>query len=404
MESAFAGTVSHGGDIYRNRVDDDFSVSVNPLGMPEGSLRAAAEALRFCGCYPDPRGEALTKAIARAEGAAQEQVILGNGAAELLYALCSGERPGVGMAPAPSFGEYEAAVLQAGGRMRFLSLERERDFALTGEAFGGGDCLEGVDILFVCNPNNPTGAAVEKDVLLSLAGMCERRGVRLCVDECFLPFSGREEELSMKRELGRFPHLIVLRAFTKVYAMAGLRLGYALTADGALLGRMRVLQPWNTSLPAQRAGIAALAEEGYLSRTRELVAGERAYLARELARVPKGPEAFPDGEQVSQASGSAPGGEQISRASGPAPGGEQVSRAPGPIADWVCPSEANFLLFHSREDLAERLLGKGILIRSCDSFRGLGPGYFRIAVRGPEENRRLIRCMREVCGQGERQG
>ncbi len=350
--------VPHGGDIYRNRTDCDFSVNVNPLGMPESSMRAAADAIRFCGSYPDARGEELAEAIARAEGVAVRQVILGNGAAELIYALCNAVRPREALAAAPSFGEYEAAVLQAGGRMRFHVLDRKRDFALT-EGLAD-DLGEDTELLFLCNPNNPTGRLTERALLDRIAEACERRGIWLCVDECFLPFAKREEELTMKRELERFPHLIVLRAFTKVYAMAGLRLGYALSADGELLRRMRrTLQPWNTSIPAQRAGIAALAETGYLSRTRELVEREREYLMGELVRTPS------------------------------------------PIADWVCPSEANFVLFHSGRDLAERLLERGILIRSCEDFRGLGPGYFRIAVRGLEENRRLIRRMREICGEEE---
>ena len=155
----------------------------------------------------------------------------------------------------------------------------------------------------------------------------------------------------MKAALADFPGLFLLRAFTKTYAMAALRLGYCLSADRALLAAMsRTAQPWNVSGPAQAAGVAALASGDYLERSRKLIREERAFLAEEL---------------------------------------EKLGFAP-------CPSQANYLLFYSPEDLFTPLLERGILIRDCSNYHGLGPGWYRAAVRTREENLRFLEALRET--------
>ncbi|MCM1191083.1 MAG: aminotransferase class I/II-fold pyridoxal phosphate-dependent enzyme [Butyrivibrio sp.] len=348
----------HGGDIYRNKVMYDFSVNVNPLGMPERCMEAAKRGVELCTRYPDWKGEKLCRAIAAAEGVSEEQVVPGNGAAELLYALLFYLRPGKALVLAPSFGEYEAAVTASGGECRFRKLREEEDFRL-GEDFPD-EISEGTGMVILCNPNNPTGAVIEKELLLRIAGKCEDAGTWLCVDECFLPFTEREEELTMKHCLEKFSHLIVLRAFTKIYGMPGLRLGYAMAAGSVPAGIRRCMQPWNTSLPAQMAGLEALQSRGFIADTVKLVRKERCFLCRELADMP----------------------------------GENVEK--------VYPSEANFLLLRGRVDLYQRMLERGFLIRDCGNYRGLEReadstrGYFRIAVRTHAENRALADCLRQL--------
>lgn len=345
----------HGGDIYRNHAEYDFSVNVNPLGMPEGSIKAAQEGILLSGRYPDYKGEALCREIAAAEGVEESQILLGNGAAELIYALCNALRPGRGLMCAPSFQEYEAAVVQSGGEAVFWELSEEKNFRLQNGFLSA--ITESTDLVFLCNPNNPTGSLLEKTLLLEAAARCEETGTYLCVDECFLPFLEREEEFTMKRELGRFPHLMILRAFTKIYGMPGLRLGYALSADQVLLERIKnTLQPWNTSVPAQMAGMAAIRDEEYVKRTRKLIAEEKEYLIRELS----------DG-----------------------------------LAEKVYDSSANYIFFKSRTDLKEILLGQGILIRSCGNYRNLTGEYFRIGIRTHEENEELIRRWRKTVWQSQ---
>lgn len=340
----------HGGDRYRNQVEYDFSVNINPLGMPKESLRAAGEALALSGRYPDIRGEALRQAIAGAEGVKPEQIVLGNGAAELIYGLCHGLRPGEVLIPVPSFQEYEAAAVSCGGKPVFFPLEEEGDFRLSGELIPF--ITERTRLLFLCNPNNPTGSLTGRELLLRIARRCEETDTFFCLDECFLPFLEEENALTMKGELDRFPHMIILRAFTKVYGMPGLRLGYGLTAGEELMSKLtKALPPWNTSLPAQMAGTAALLDKEYLARTRRLLQREKAFLTAGLS---------------------------------------------GKTAEKLYPAAANFIFFKGPEDLRERLLKQKILIRSCANFRGLSEGFFRIGVRTHEENCELLRRCRLI--------
>lgn len=349
----------HGGDVYRNSVQYDFSVNINPLGMPSGCMEAAKRGVEFCMQYPDWRGEELCRALAEAEGVREEQVILGNGAAELLYTLTACLRPERVLIPVPAFGEYEAAVAAYGGKCDFWEMQEKAGFRLE-DAFLGA-VQEFTDLVILCNPNNPAGVSINKELLLQIAGKCEKTGTWLCVDECFLPFTEREGELTLKHSLEAFPHLVVLRAFTKIYGMPGLRLGYAMTADKGMLSRFRrCLQPWNTSVPAQMAGIQALKAQGFVEQTVKLVREEREFLCGELADLPSG------------------------------------------IVDKIYPSEANFILMRSRVDLYSRMLARGFLIRNCRDYRGLVPeqggltAYFRIAVRTHGENRAILDCMRSL--------
>ncbi len=347
----------HGGDIYRNAVLYDFSININPLGMPPGCVEAAKKGVEICSQYPDFRGEELCEAIAEAEGVREEQVILGNGAAELLYTLISCVHPERVLIPVPAFSEYEAAATAFGGKCDFWEMQEEADFRLEGTFLEA--IQEYTDLVILCNPNNPTGVSINKELLLQIAEKCEKTGTWLCVDECFLPFMEKEGELTLKHSLETFPHLIVLRAFTKIYGMPGLRLGYAMTADKRLLpGIRRCLQPWNTSIPAQMAGMQALKARGFVEQTVKLVKDEREFLCRELADMPS------------------------------------------KIVDKIYPSEANFILIRSRIDLYTKMLEQGFLIRNCKDYRGLKSkqgsltGYFRIAVRTHEENGIILDCMR----------
>lgn len=341
----------HGGDIYRNEIDLDFSVSINPLGMPECGRKAVGNALFRIGQYPDIRGRQLCRAIAHAEGVGEECVFVGNGAAELIYGLCYGIKPKRALTLAPTFSEYEQAVTAAGGNMEFVYLREQDGFVVKDFHFTRRD----LDMIFLCNPNNPTGAVLGKEQLTDIAAQCEERGIWLCVDECFLPFLA-EEDYTMKREIERFPHLVVLRAFTKVYGMPGLRLGYVLTANPEVLeGLEKCLPPWNTSVLAQAAGLAVLEDRNFLETTRDVVRQESEYLLGELGRG---------------------------------------------LAKRVYTPTANFIFFSSERDLYRDLLGQRVLIRDCRNFRGLHAGYFRIAVRSHRENEELIRRWRSLYGEG----
>ncbi len=341
----------HGGDIYRNQVEYDFSVNINPMGMPVKSIEAAHEGIVLSGRYPDYKCERLCQEIGRFHGIDQSYAFVGNGAAELIYTLCYTLRPQRALVLAPTFQEYEGAIKAAGGKVNYCYLSEENDFdvdeGVSRSILGMLHGNQKQDILFVCNPNNPTGRIVKKDILIEIIRECQAVGTRVCVDESFLPFVEEENKYSLIYDLQQFSNLIVLRSFTKIYGMPGLRLGYVLSADRVFLDDMREkCQPWSVSVPAQLAGIAALRDEAFLEKTVKLIKEGREFLVQEL--LPH-------------------------------------------ISDKYFESKANFILFKGDAGLQNRLLEEGILIRNCENFQGLDRGFYRIAVRSISENKEFVR-------------
>lgn len=335
----------HGGDIYQRNIVLDFSANVNPLGTPPGVLAAVTASLDHLACYPDPNCTRLVAAIGSHEQVEKEHILCGNGAAELIYAYCAALRPRRAMELAPTFCEYSLALETVGCRTERYLLSAENDFALT-EDFPAALVETRPEVLFLCNPNNPTGRTIPAELLERILKVCAREGIRLFLDECFADLSDRA--VTMKAWLRRYSNLFILRAFTKTYAMAGLRLGYGLCADGELLGAMaKQVQPWNVSVPAQAAGIAALEEGEYLDRARTLIACQRRALEERLKAM----------------------------------------------GYRVCASEANYLLFYSPRPLTEPLLARGIALRDCANYPGLGKGWYRIAVRSGGENETLLAAL-----------
>ena len=242
---------THGGDVYRNPIEYDFSINVNPLGMPLASIQAAHEGVVLTGRYPDYKAEQLCHAIAKAKQIPADRIIPGNGAAELLYAL--GQTiSGKALAIAPTFTGYAEAVAAGGGEMCYAGCE---------DADGDVDDMSGQDrlqfdsetviqrllaklddsirLVFLCNPNNPTGTLFTREQILRVLAKAEAMQAYVCVDECFLPFLEEKASYSMLPYLAKHPRLLVLRAFTKIYCMAGLRLGYLACGDTELQSRIR---------------------------------------------------------------------------------------------------------------------------------------------------------------------
>ena len=336
----------HGGDIYGNRVLLDFSVNTNPLGLLEEVNQALVLRVDEFANYPDPKCRELTAAISRHENVPEDWILCGNGAADLIYRLCYAAKPKKALIPVPAFSEYERALSQAGARFLTHALSSENGFALTD---GISDRLTpDLDVLFLCHPNNPTGRLIPPELMEKIMLRAHQNGILIVVDECFLDFT---DGLSAKRYLLGHSNLVVLKAFTKMYSMAGLRLGYLLTSDGELLKRIDLAgQCWSVSVPAQIAGVAALGCDGWEERTRRLLSAERRFLSEGLAK----------------------------------------------LGIAVFPSDANFFLFRSEKPLYELLRQRGILIRPCENFEGLDGTYYRIGAKTRAENTRLIEAVKEI--------
>lgn len=347
----------HGGDIYRNQVTYDFSINVNPLGMPEQVKQILKASVESWSAYPDPECQELVAAIARYHHISPEWILCGNGAADLIYRLVWAVKPRRALLAVPTFSEYERALRETGCRVDIFEMKEEEDFRLDMGKFAGL-VVSGTDMVFLCNPNNPNGLPVPKRDVLALADACRRVHATLVVDECFCELLEEPGACSVIPEAEERPGIVILRAFTKTYAMAGLRLGYAVCSDRLLLEQMRrFCQPWNISVPAQQAGTAALGEKEYLARARLLISTERERMEKRLREM----------------------------------------------GLKVYPSAANFLLFwypDERENSLWKWCAKqGVLIRDCSNYRGLGKGYYRVCIRKPQENEQLLRIVKEAAGQ-----
>lgn len=358
MKDFYGELLTHGGDIYSPRETEkelvDFSANINPFGIPASVREAAVESLEACAAYPDPLCRSLRGALGEFHGLPPEYFVCGNGAADVIFRLVLAVKPGKAGVIAPTFSEYESALRCLDVPVDYLRLREERDFT------PGRELLEEIDnsldLLFFCNPNNPTGIAVKREYVRNLAEKCRECGCLLVVDECFSSFLQEEAEVTAVSLAHEFPNLFLLKAFTKMYAMAGIRLGYGICSDTRLLRRvMGCGQPWAVSTVASRCGIAALKEREFVARTVEYVAQERAFLQESLRR----------------------------------------------LGFRVFGSRANYVFFRDmrggKRHLGELLEKEGVLIRSCSNYPGLDGSYYRVAVKNREDNRRLIRALEALC-------
>lgn len=337
----------HGGDIYTHPGVLDFSANLNPLGIPARVRAVLRESVDAYAAYPDPQCRELVRSIAAAEGVDERFVQATAGATDAIVRLCQALRPRRALLAAPCYSGYEQALEQVGCQVVWHDLQSEDGFDLTDAVLDRFD--ESVDVVFLANPNNPTGRCISRELLLACLERARVVGACLVLDECFVDLT---ERVGSGNLVAHHQNLVLVKAHTKSFALAGLRLGYAICSDAELLAEMAsAAQPWAVSVPAQLAGVACLGERDYLSRSRALIAQERVRLHKALESL-------------------------------------------GMV---VIPSEANYLLFEGPAGLSERLLARRILVRRCDSFRGLGAQWYRIAVRTASENEQLMTALREVC-------
>lgn len=338
----------HGGNIYEvPRMDVlDFSANINPLGMPLAVKRLLRLVSQSVVCYPDPEARRLKAAIARYWEVNEENILVGNGSTELIYLIFHAFRPAVSVFPVPCFTEYERAARIVKSKIRFVRLCAGKDFHLD---YG---CIPNAEMFLLGNPNNPTGNLLvenRKDIRRIPAD-------RIVVDEAFMDFMPDEQEHTLISEAARSKKVIVLRTLTKIFALPGLRAGYLIAHRDIVRALKEYQMPWSVNGLAQAAGEQCLSEEVFIRRSKQLIAKERAFLYARLSRI-------------------------------------QGLR---PYSSAV-----NFLLVEIEDRrltsacLQERLLYKGILIRDCANFRGLGKQFIRVAVRARKENLRLAQAIKE---------
>ena len=230
----------HGGDIYSASYRVDYSVSVNPLGTPHSVRHAVMRSAGVLERYPDVKCRDLRRKLSDLLHLPAHWITCGNGAAELIYTVALARRPKKALVICPGFSEYEKALHTAGcGEILYYLCSRENEFRVEEDVL---DLItEDVDMMYLCNPGNPTGILIRPELVLRILKRCTEKEVLLAADECFLEMTAHPGEHTLLGHVADNSNLIVLRSFTKTYAMPGVRLGYLVTSNRELIEKIRSL-------------------------------------------------------------------------------------------------------------------------------------------------------------------
>lgn len=363
----------HGGNIFQfaheQRIEPyevvDFSANINPLGPSQRGLDALNAQLRYISHYPDATNDDVLNAIADTYEMDKHQIIVGNGAAELLYAIC--RLPGYtgAFVPAPGFSEYKEALEASKIPVRDIFYRPRKDDNgkpyfkvpyLALETFAAE--LKGQDgriIVFLGNPNNPDGTLLDKDHIRTVASMLKDANSLLVIDESFIDFVGndplQDNEHSMRSLVNEFDNIIVVHSFTKFYAVPGLRIGAAFANETLITQLQQYIPSWSVNTLAQAYTKAALNDVDYIKRTKQELNEERAFMYNALDDI------------------------------------EGIT---------VYPPSANFILFQVNQEgitanyINEELKKYNMIVRNCDSYVGLTNHWVRIAIKDHDTNIKLV--------------
>ena len=369
----------HGGNIFQfaheQRIEPyqviDFSANINPLGPSQRGLDALHTQLRYISHYPDVTNDDVLNAIADTYGMDKQQIVVGNGAAELLYAIC--RLPGYtgAFVPAPGFSEYKEALEASKIPVRDIFYRfREDDNGkpyfevpyLALETFAAElKVQDGRIILFLGNPNNPDGTLLDKTHIRTVASMLKDANSLLVIDESFIDFVGndplQDNEYSMRSLVNEFDNIIVVHSFTKFYAVPGLRIGAAFTNETLITQLQQYIPSWSVNTLAQAYTKAALNDVDYIKRTKQELNEERAFMYNSLDAL------------------------------------EGIT---------VYPPSANFILFQVNQEeitanyINEELKKYNMIVRNCDSYVGLTNHWVRIAIKDHDTNIKLVDKLTDI--------
>lgn len=354
----------HGSDlekieqIYGIKKEDiiSFSANVNPLGI-SGHLRdSLAAQLDAISSYPDREYRALRACIADYAGTQPEHVIVGNGSTELISLFIQTYHPKKALVLGPTYSEYEREITLGGGTTLYYPLKEEQDFMLDTDDFCR-NLHDSLDLVVLCNPNNPTSTAISASQMRQILDTCLRHGIFVMIDETYVEFTRKEDHISSIPLTNYYTNLIILRGTSKFFAAPGLRLGYAVTGNRDLIRHISTRQnPWSINSLAEIAGRLMFQDQAYATQTRELILHERTRLCNILS-------------------------------------------------EWdtvkLYPPMGNFILVKIlKEDvdadtLFEHCIRKGLMIRNCSTFPFLDNRFIRFCIMLPEQNDRLIEAFAE---------
>ncbi|MDY6863861.1 MAG: threonine-phosphate decarboxylase CobD [Thermodesulfobacteriota bacterium] len=353
----------HGGNLvkaslkYKIEKDKivDFSANINPLGLSPRAREVLLNSIDLAIYYPDPDCNSLVSEIAAYLGIDRENIMVGNGSCDLIHLVSRTCHPQKALILLPSFSEYEYAVKISGGKCRFLTLLQDNSFLWKPETILKH--LNGVNMVFICNPNNPTGSIISKEAILFIVDACEKKDIRVVIDEAFIDFIDNYDDFTLIGEAVSMENILILRSLTKFFGLAGLRVGYLVGERQIIKKISRYRVPWAVNTMGQIAAKEALRDKKFIEGTRDYIGKERNYLWDKLKKI----------------EGIVP-----------------------------YPATANFIFCRISDRninsslLTEKLGCQGILIRDCETFRGLNNRFIRVAVKKREDNLKLISALNKI--------
>ena len=327
----------------------DYSSNINPLGCHPGVKKYLKKQMQVLSVYPDSDSSIVRKNLKWYTRIPEEQIVIGNGATEIIYNFCQAflNKKTPVLIPIPTFSEYEvASKLQDCKISFFKTMNMNEDFNSFIKKIPKKGCI------FICNPNNPTGVLIYKSKMQKIIKAAKKRSTLVFVDECFIELSDPTQ--SVIKDLKKFDNLFILRSLTKSFGLAGIRIGYGLGNKKLITILNNLKIPWNVSGVAQKAASAALCYHAYLDQARTLIINEKKFLRTAISKI--------DGFSCFN-------------------------------------TDTNFILIKTKMNssiIQKKLLKKKILVRDCNSFQGLDNNYIRIAVKTRKENIKLIKALEEI--------
>ena len=379
----------HGGNIYKvfreKNIKEilDYSSNINPYGIPESLKKRITENLEVLERYPDPDYVELREKLANLNNVNLSDIILGNGATEIIFLFMKVINPKKILIVSPTFGEYERAVkaTEISGdtvslsssngdnknienkkiEIEYFELKESDDFKLN---IGNlkNELENKYDLLIICNPNNPTGKFLKLAQTEEILKECNKYDTKLFIDEAFIEFlaDGMKESIINTEENKK--NLFVTRAFTKFFAIPGLRLGYGMYFDKELEKKIsEKKEPWSVNNFAEMAGLTVLDDAEYIEKTLKWIAEEKIYMYEKLNKI--------SGMKVYET---------------------EVNFITGKIDEKLFSEGLNVKI------LREKMLEQGILIRDASNFKFLDERFFRLAIKDRASNERVIEVMKEI--------
>lgn len=352
----------HGSDLeqielcYGIKKEDivSFSANVNPKGISPLLRKTLSERLDAITSYPDREYTSLRRSIADYVRSEPEHIIVGNGSTELISLFIQIEHPKKALVLGPTYSEYEREIFLGGGATHYYPLKESDDFRLDLSDFTN-HLNESVDLLVICNPNNPTSSSITRDSMRRILDVCKQYNIFVMVDETYVEFADHMDEITSVPLTHYYNNIIILRGTAKFFAAPGLRLGYAVTGNRDLVEAINTRKnPWTINSLAVIAGESMFSDDAYIRQTKELISLERTNVYETL-------KLCPDFKPY--------------------------------------PPSANFILAKilkngvTSQELFDRAIRRGMMIRDCSTFPFLDQKYIRFCFMMPEDNKRLLDCL-----------